>query len=191
EAPAVLEGNIQMFGDFPGTLFVGEGLGGNIRVEVQNRIKHRQAAEGLVEIVEGLLQYLAVGILHRVAHLGGTENLQAQLAQHVLGEVHQVVVVRVGLVELQHGEFGVVAGGQPFVPEIAVDLVHPLEATHHQTLEIQLRGDAQVHGQIQRVVVGDEGPRRGTAGNHLQHRGFHFEKIPAIEVTANEVDDFR
>ena len=41
----------------------------------------------------------------------------------VHGELHQVVVVGVGLVELEHGELGVVAGADAFVAEVAVDFV--------------------------------------------------------------------
>ena len=44
------------------------------------------------------------------------------------GEVHHVVVVRVGLVELQHGELGIVLGGDALVAEVAVDLVDAVEA---------------------------------------------------------------
>ena len=36
---------------------------------------------------------------------------------------HEVVVVGVGLVELEHGELGVVAGADALVAEVAVDLV--------------------------------------------------------------------
>ena len=32
----------------------------------------------------------------------------------------------------------------PFVAEIAVDFEDPLEAPHHQALQIELRGDPQV-----------------------------------------------
>jgi hypothetical protein len=49
-------------------------------------------------------------------------------ADHLLGEVDQVAVVRVGLVELQHRELGIVPGGQPLVAEVAVDLIDALEA---------------------------------------------------------------
>ena len=133
---------------------------GDARVEVDDRIAHRQAPEGLAEVVGRAL----------VDQGGGPEHGLGHAAEQVLGEVHEVAVIGVGLVELHHGEFRVVAGGEPLVPEVAVDLVDPLEAADHQALEVQLRGDAQVELHVQGVVVGDEGPRRRPARDDVHHR---------------------
>jgi hypothetical protein len=78
------------------------------------------------------------------------------VADQLLGEVHQVLVVPVGRVELHHGELGVVAHRDAFVAEVAVDLEHALKAAHQQALEVQLGRDAQEHLLLQRVVVRDE-----------------------------------
>ena len=76
-----------------------------------------------------------------------------------------IAVVGVGLVELEHGELGIVPGGQALVAEVAVDLEHPLEAAHHQALQVQLRRDAQVQVHVERIVVGLERTRRRAAGD--------------------------
>src|SRR5690606_40413165 len=76
-----------------------------------------------------------------------------------------------------NGEFGVVARGHTLVAEVAVDLEDLLEAADDQALEVQLRGDAQVHGQVQRVVVGLERLGRRAARDHLQHRGLDFQEV--------------
>ncbi len=86
---------------------------------------------------------------------------------------------------------GVVARGQPFVAEIAVDLVDLLEAAHHQPLQVQLRRDAQVHLHVQRVVMRDERPCRRAARNGLHHGCFHFHETPAIELLAHPADELR
>ena len=39
-------------------------------------------------------------------------------------ELHQVVVVRIGLVELKHSELGVVLGADALVAEVAIDLIN-------------------------------------------------------------------
>ena len=175
QAPAVFYGNAQPFGDAAGALLVRQGGGVDVVVVLQDGIEHRQPRERLAEVVDVIL----------VGNLGGAQHVLRQGAQHVLGEVHQVVVIRVGLVELQHGEFRVVPGAEALVAEVAVDLEHPLEAAHHQTLEVQFRRDAQVHVQVQTVVVGDERPRRGAAGDHLQHRRFRFHETVAHQVIAD------
>src|SRR5690606_12007219 len=71
------------------------------------------------------------------------------LAQDLFGEVHQPAVVRVGCVELHHGEFGVVPGADAFVAEVAVDLEHALEAAHDQALQVELGRDAQEHFHVE------------------------------------------
>ena len=81
--------------------------------------------------------------LSLIMQRGGTGHGAAQFAQHLLGEGHQFAVIGVGLIELEHGELGVVLGADAFVAEIAVDLEDPLKTAHHQPLQIQLRGDAQ------------------------------------------------
>lgn len=54
--------------------------------------------------------------------------------------------------------------GNTFVTEVTVDFEYTLEATDHQTLEVQFRRDTQVHVEIQRIMVGDKRTRSSTAG---------------------------
>ena len=105
-------------------------------------------------------------------------------ATMLLGQLHDVVVVGVGLVELQHGEFRIVGPVHPFVPEVVPDLVDPLEAADQQPLEVQLVGDPQVERHVERVVVGDERPRRGAAVEGLEHRRLDLEKAALVEEAA-------
>ena len=54
----------------------------------------------------------------------------------LLHQRHEVVVGGVRLVELDHGELGVMVEVDPLVAEVPVDLEDPLEAAHHQALEV-------------------------------------------------------
>ena len=94
---------------------------------------------------------------------------------------HHVVVVGVGLVELEHGELRIVGPVHALVPEVVADLVDPLEPAHQQPLEVQLVRDAQVQRHVQRVVVGDERPRRGAAVQRLQDRRLDLEEAALVE----------
>src|SRR5271166_6674012 len=69
----------------------------------------------------------------------------------------------------------------PFVSEIPVDLIHPVETTYRQPLQIQFRSDAQVQIKIQCVVVCHERTRRGSASDGMHHWRFHFHVTAAIE----------
>jgi hypothetical protein len=67
------------------------------------------------------------------------------------------------------------------VAEVAVDLVDALQAADHQALEVQLRRDAQVQLQVQRVVVGGERLGRGAAGDVMHHRRLHFQEAARVQ----------
>ncbi len=111
------------------------------------------------------------------------------MADQLLGQEHQVFIGGVGLVELQHGEFGIVLDGEAFVSEVPVDLEDPVEAADHQAFQVEFRGDPQVEGHVQGLVVGNEGPGRGAPGNGLHHGGFHLEEAPGFEKLAHQSDD--
>ncbi len=107
-----------------------------------------------------------------------------QRSEELLGQSHQVAVIAISLIELEHGELGIVLGGDPFIAEIAVDLVHAVEPADHQSLQIKLRGNAQVEVEIEGIVMGDERARGGAAGDGLHHGRFHFDVAARIEEVA-------
>ena len=78
-----------------------------------------------------------------------------------------------------------------FVAEVLANLVDALEAAHDEPLQVQLRGDAQVEVDVQRVVVGDEGACAGTAGDGLQDGRFHFGIAGFVQHGTHGADDFR
>lgn len=81
--------------------------------------------------------------------------------------------------------------GDTFVTEVTVDFEYTLEATNHQTLEVQFRRDTQVHVEIQRIVMGDKRTRRRAAWDHLHHRRFNFHKATIHHELANAREDLR
>ena len=66
--------------------------------------------------------------------------------------------------------------GESLVAEVAIDFEDALQAAHHQALEVKLGRDAQVEIDIEGVVVGHEGARRGAAIKRLHHGGFHLDE---------------
>ena len=181
QAPALFDLDAQFFRRSAGGIQgVQVGVGDAVTV-IQNRLAQGETLEGLAEIVAGPL----------VGDRGGAEHLLSCRAQHGFGHVQQVAVIRVSPVELHHGELRVVPCGQTFVTEVAVDLEHFLETTHHQTLQVKLRGNTQVHIDIQRIVVSNKRTRRRAAGDRLQHRRFHFHEATGFEETAHGADHRR
>ena len=71
---------------------------------------------------------------------------------------------------------GLWRGEMPSLRKTAADLEHLLEAADHEALQVQLGRDAQVEVGVERVVVGDEGPGRGAAGDGVQHRRLDLDE---------------
>ena len=107
------------------------------------------------------------------------------------GEVHHVVVVGVGHVELEHGELGVVLRRDAFVAEVAVDLVDAVHAADHQPLQVKLGRDAQVEVDVERVVVRDERLGHRAAGDGMHHRRLDFDEAVAVEKAPQRLHDLR
>ncbi len=96
------------------------------------------------------------------------------IAHQFFGKAHQVLVVPISRIELHHGEFWVVANGNAFVAEVAIDFKHAFESTYQQTLQVQLGRNAQEHFLVQGIVVCHKRTCIGTAWNGVQHGRFNF-----------------
>ena len=80
-------------------------------------------------------------------------------------------------------------GRDSLVAEVAVDLVDLRDPAHDETLQVELRGDAQVQREIERVVVRHERPRDRSAGDRLHHRRLDLEEAALVEEAADRADD--
>ena len=120
--------------------------------------------------------------------VGGMDG-GGDLAEHLFGELHHVLPGRVGLVELEHGELGVVLARQALVAEVAVDLVDPLHAANEEPLEVELRRDAHEELHVERVVVGRKGTGRRAARRGMHHGRLDLEVVAAVEEAADGTDD--
>ena len=102
---------------------------------------------------------------------------------------HHVVVVGVGFVELEAGEFRAVRAVHAFVAEVLREFKDLFHAAHDAALEIKFRSDAQVKRHVASVVV--RGKRTGVraAVNRLERRSFDFDESLFDEVFADSLHD--
>ena len=136
-----------------------------------------------------LKRFAQVDLGVAVENGGGAQNLEGDVAQQLLGQVHDVLEVGVCLVELQHGEFRVVLGVHALVAEDAADLINLVKAADNQAFQVQLQRDAQVHVHVQGVVMGDERPCGGAACDVVQDRGLHLQVTLGVEEASQLADD--
>ncbi len=130
-------------------------------------------------------------VQHRVAvgHLEATQGLLGYIGHHLLHQLHDVLVIGIGLVGLQKGVLRVVLGGDALVAEDGPNLVDAVEAADDEALEVQLGGDAQIEVAVERVVVGDEGLGGGAPGRGLEDGRFDLQEAPLVQEVADGGDD--
>ena len=125
-------------------------------------------------------------VLGAVVHgqLGGAEDLLGDLLDDLAGHRRSGVVVPVRLVGLQHRKLRAVGAVDALIAEVAVDFEDAVQTTDDGALEVQLRRDAQVEVDIQRIGVGHERASRGTTVQSLQHRGLELIEPAALQGVA-------
>ena len=130
-----------------------------------------------------------VDLLPLPLHLIGAQDLLGGGGEQVLEQIHHVVEIGVGLVELHGGELRIVLRVHALIAENAADLIHPVQTAHNETLQGQLGGDAHKHVDVQGVVVGDEGTGSGAAGDGVQDGGLHLHIAPAVQEVPHMLDE--
>src|SRR5215469_4195819 len=68
----------------------------------------------------------------------------SNVADHLLDEFHNIIVVGICLIAFHHGKFRIMVTVYTLIAKIASDFIDPLKPTHNQTLEIEFYGDTQV-----------------------------------------------
>src|SRR5215210_364845 len=101
------------------------------------------------------------------------------------GTVHHGTVIGIRLVPLQHGELGLMAAVHTLVAEVLAYLVDAFETTDDEALEIELVGDPQIEGLIQRVMLRRERSGRGSAIERLQRRRLNLDEALTVEEFAD------
>src|ERR1035437_5650163 len=182
-ADAVLRpvGDIQIGELLDQSFPVVEGFIGNVRVVFLDCVADSQYGERLLEIDFASL----------IGDLGGAKHVARNFADEFLDEAHQMRILQVGDIELQHRKFRIVPRGNAFVAEVAVEFENLYEARDRQPLEIKLGCDAQIEIHIERIVVGYERARRGAARDRVHHRSFDLDIAPVKKKLADSLDDAR
>ena len=130
-----------------------------------------------------------VDFLALILNLERAADLLCDVDVHLLHQIHDLLVIGIGLIQLDGGKFRVVARVHALVAEDAADLVDLVKPADNQALEVQLRLDAQIHRDIQRIVMGDEGAGIGADFDGLEHRGIDLEEALRIQKLAQRLEN--
>ena len=122
---------------------------------------------------------------------GRAERVERDLLEHRLDPLHRIVEVGVRLVPLEHRELGLVLVRDALVAEVLADLVHALEPSDDQSLEVELGRDAQVEIRVELVRVRHERVRERAAVPGLEDGRLDLDEPLGIEVAADRRNDLR
>ena len=96
-----------------------------------------------------------------------------------------------GLVGLEHREFGVVGRVGPLIAEVPADLENPFQAAHHEPLQIEFRRDPQIQIEVVGVDMGTEGAGIRATVHRLQDRSLYLKVSPVHQGLAHGLDSDR
>ena len=142
-------------------------------------IKDREAAvrSGKIDCVTGNL------------YLGSSVDLEGDLLEHLLHELHHPDVVLVSYVDLHAGELRVMGLVHTLVAEVLRELIHSVVAAYDKPLKVKLVGDTKIKRNVKRIVMGNERAGRSSSGDALEDRGLNLEAACLVEVLAHSSDN--
>ena len=127
--------------------------------------------------------HLSIG--QRAIHLEAIKEVVIE----ILCQLHEILVVVIGPVELNRGKLRVVCLIHPFVTEVSVDLKDRLHTADNKAFEIELRCDTEISVYTQCVVVGDKGFGIGTTGDGMHHGCLYLQEASILEKSSYQGDD--
>ena len=150
-------------------------------------IKGRQRQNG-VNIGKPAPGWRQVDVLALVRQRGAAARVPCEDQERVFSQRHEIVIVGIGLIKLQHRELRIMDRRKAFITKIAIQFKDPLEAADDQPLEIEFRRDAQIQIGVQRVMVRREGTGSRPTGDGVHHRRFDFKKSAVGQIRAKAGD---
>lgn len=121
--------------------------------------------------------------------LVATGNLLDHAGHELLGDLHEIVDIRIGPVELASGELRVVGQINALITELTANLVYTVKTTDNQHLEVELGRNTHKEVHVELVVMSHEGLRCCSTGNSVHHRGLNLDEVALIKVLANIADN--
>ena len=152
-------------------------------------LHHGYSLPGGTEIdVDGLVGMgLGVGMVFddvassEVLHHGG---------EHIFGEVHEVVEIGVGHVELAGCVFGVVGLINGLVSEVFAYFEDSLKTSYYAFFEEEFRGNSHVEFHIKIIVMGDKRSGCSSSRDHIHHGSLYLNEIHFGQVVSHIGDHF-
>ena len=112
-------------------------------------------------------------------------NRNGCMLDNTFRQVHDILEICIGLVNLNGSELWIVSCVHSFVTEDTANLINSLHTTNDKTFKVKLGCNPQYHVNILGIVVGDKWTGSSTACFVMQNRSFNFKETLSIQVTTD------
>ena len=100
--------------------------------------------------------------------------------KELLRRIHHPQIIFVSSIEFKNCKFRIVCAVHSLVSEISREFVYPVKSPNDQSFQIQFIGNAQVHGNIQCIVMRCKRSGCRSTRNALQYWCIHFNRSSAV-----------
>ena len=107
------------------------------------------------------------------------------MLDNAFSQVHDVLEVCIGLVNLNGSELWIVSRIHSLVTEDTANLINSLHTTDDETFKVKLSRDTKYHVNVLGIVVGDKWTGSSTASFVVENRSFNFKEALSIQVTSD------
>ena len=107
------------------------------------------------------------------------------MLDNAFSQVHDILEICIGLVNLDRSKFWIVSCIHSFVTEDTANLINSLHTTDDETFKVKLGCNPQHHINVLGIVVGDKWTGSSTACLIVEDRSFYFKEALSIQVTAD------
>ena len=117
-------------------------------------------------------------------------NRNGCMLDNAFSQVHDILEICIGLVNLDGSELWIVSCVHPFVTENTANLINSLHTTNDEALEMKFGCNPQYHVNVLGIVVGNKWTGCSTACFVMENRSFNFKEALSIQVTTDFRDNF-
>lgn len=146
---------------------------------------HRDSSPGRSKVNADNMVGVVIGVRMMLKDVASGELLH-HLGKHILGDVHQVIIISVGHVELAGCVLRVVSLINGFVSEVFADFEDSFQTSNNALLEVKFRSNSHVQLHIQVIVMSHEGSGCGSSRNHIHHRRLNLDEVQVIQVPSDK-----
>ena len=100
-------------------------------------------------------------------------------------QVHNVLVVSIGLVDFDGSKFWIVGSIHSFVTEDTANLINAFHPTNNQAFQVKFGRNTKDHVNVLGIVVSDKRTRRCSTSFIVKDRSFYFKEALTIQVTTD------